>query len=270
MLSPDEAGKAYYREFLPVVRAGLVECVVRESNYRWTFSKSSVFYKDTADGRKWIGFNLDRNMLAKIPKDSILNREDPLFDYVVTWKTPPSDKGEGLPIKCNPSPRALLSGVYPRSCSVDFFAKKSDSKSANSYRYIYNPCDWDFRERKEDAGSVNGLYRLNEKKYSSRVYYEGGETYDLNRDPDSEAWARIMHCIDKGISVMDYKEAEQELTFLQPIPILLGRILFINQMFSDMSCPEIPWKIYKHVPKDLYDKLSHILSKSNKVKGERP
>ena len=237
-----------YRYFHPLVRAGLLECMHKKGDnalqskktIQWTFSSPTVFYKDVASDpnnpgtivRRWIGFNLPQDMYYyQIPSEyTLLNDEDDLlYDYIVKWETPLSYKGNGLPVKCNPSTCELLHRIP--SCSPVYFGQKSFLTDIASFSQVYSPRKWDFET--SNGSKHNGFYRKNEQAYSSRIYYRNGLIYELNPNPDSEQWAKMMHCADNGCYIAEYNAKEETITFNQPLPFLLGRILFFNQMFSN-------------------------------------
>lgn len=276
--SRENSIRVYYNHFLPLVRAGLIECAQTEEGRLqswdtlcWMFSKPAVFFKDTTEKRQWIGLNLTEEMIDKITQEyTLLNDEDDLYSYysyIITWETPLTYKGDGLPVRYTPSPETLLKGVYPNPCSTDYFASEDKYPHPDNCLFIYNPAQWDDYKF---AGSdkKDGLYRQSSEPFSRRIYYRHGNTYSLKPAPDSESWARIMHCIDNNLSVVEYDQAQKTLTFRQPVPILLGRILFTNQMFSDMKNPEIPGQEYRCVSLAIFKELLRIFSNRGNMKGE--
>ena len=277
---PDEKNR-FHRYFHPLVRAGLIECLQNEEEELlqsrkticWTFSPPAVYYKDLPSGsnapdekrRRWIGFNLPQDMYNnQIPPEyTLLNEdEDPLYDYIVKWETPLSYSGDGLPVKRNPSPVELLQRIP--NCSPVFFGQKSFSTDVASFSLVYNPGEWTFMLF--GGEKCNGFYQRDDQSYSSRIYYRNGLIYDLNLNPDSELWARLMHCVDNDYCIAEYNEKEKSLFFYQPIPFLLGRIFFFNQMFS--NCSSDNWnrtelssdRKYYNVSSELVNELKRIFN----------
>lgn len=272
---PDEKSWVY-RYFHPLVRAGLLECM-HSGDIQWTFSSPAVYYKDMPSDpnnpdkiiRRWIGFNLPRDQdlyYYQIPSDyDLVNDEDDLlYDYIVKWETPISYEGTGLPIKKNPSTGKLLQSIP--CCSPVFFGEKSFLTDIASFSKVYNPGEWEFESSNGDKR--NGFYRKNEQAYSSRIYYRDGLIYELNLNPDSEQWAKMMHCVDNGLTIAEYNTTDKTITFKQPLPFLLGRILFFNQMFS--NCGSDNWSRTKlSSDRKYYNVFPELVKEFTRIFGKK-
>ena len=241
-----------YKYFHPLVRAGLVECILSEGEVCWQLAPPAVFYQDNGDERHWIGINLTDADLDIIPPELPLN--DLCGDYVLCWKTDLKYDGHKLPIKKNPSPLLLLK-AHP-ACTPELFAKKDESVIFSEFKKFYNPKNKKFEDI-QNQNIINGFYQKNQE-YSDVLYFHNPKCYKLSQSPDSRNWARIMHCIDNNTSIADFYESRQEIQFLQNLPFIIARILFLNQMFIDFNINN--FGRYSNIPPEMYQELNRIFN----------
>ncbi|MFA7229642.1 MAG: hypothetical protein WC071_00075 [Victivallaceae bacterium] len=246
-----------YLYFYPLVRSGLVECGLSSGKTVWQLSPAMVFYSDSDQERSWIGINLTENLKNQINVDEIIeDKIEPNFEQlsvIVRWKTSLDEQGEGLPIVHNPSTTKLLKS-FP-VCNPGIFSSEKEGCNLADYKQIYSPTGKDRWLSRGVATPQPGLYRLSEKIYSSRVYFNERKHYELGKDVNDSFWAKVMHCIDNNLPVAHYSRNNKTLKFDIEPPFIIGRVLFLNQMFSKFT---INSKTYDGVEKTHMQELKRI------------
>ena len=220
--------------FYPLVRAGFIECGIQNNVRVWQTASPAVFYKDINRERKWIGINLtEEQQNNNIPGEiELFYNSDEKFEQhenVVRWTTG-TDVGDfGLPVIANPPALSLLRSIP--ACTPNQFATPQFA-DIFQYSYFYSPRG-QVRWVTIPPGTPRkkGLYRQSEKIYSNRLYFHD-DTYKINNNLDAECWAKVQHCIDNGENIAEYNAKQQTIRFFIDPPILLSRILFLNQMFD--------------------------------------
>ena len=219
-----------YSCFYPLVRAGLAECFIKDEQLFWTLVPAAVFYQDRDDIRSWLGINMSDDDRDQIPEE--FECDD--CDYVFFWKSDFSYTGEKLPIVKNPSALQLLKALP--AYSVSYFKEEILGK-ITSFSPIYDPSNNQFVTI-ESSQRTNGFYKLTQEVYAPRLYHKNGKCYRLDKNnPDSENIAKVLHCIDNGIELGLYDREKSEIQFKRflPIPFIISRILFLNQMFVEFE-----------------------------------
>lgn len=253
----EKISHAYYRYFLPLLNSGIIECVILKRKIAYLFSPPKVFYSDFDNKRYWIGINLSQSLLNKIPEDFESLEDAPadmLDENVVRWISPLTYHGEGLPVVKNPSVIKLLQ-FFPE-CTPSFFAREEYYNIAD-FKQIYVSSGKTRWKNVKNTIPENGLYRQSDQVYSPRIYFCDGRTYSIDKNnPEANSWAKIMHHLDHDNSIGIYKQGT--IKFRENLPIVLARILVINQMFHmfhdfDINCGE-----YYHITPDILKQLQRI------------
>lgn len=256
---------ALHRLLLPLVRAGMVEYGIIDHKHHWQLAKPQLFSRRFPDGRHWIGINLTEEQKRKIPFQFISSQQNGATEVhcnVVRWISPESCDMAGFPLVQNRPVENLLR-IFPE-CSPDVFANY-EAVVLPETAQIYSPgqsCPW--RSVSEKAVREDGLYRQGNQVYSPRWYFRNHRTYRLdNNNPDSPFWARAMHWIDHKRPIATFDSLRQQLHFHLAPPIMIGRLLLLNELFSDfqvnsLSYSGINQKIVYEIQRIFHNNIQEI------------
>lgn len=262
--SRGEDSYTLYKYFYPLVRTGLVE-ICQSGKISWQLAPPSVFYKDTAEHRSWIGVNLTeahKNLInADIVEDKPMDNFEQL-SAIIRWESEKIDSGSGLPIVMNPCCESLLR--YLPKCSINTFAEESPGRSLKEYKQIYSSLRNTWKTMDIMSTQTPGLYRQSEKPFARRVYFDSRTIYSIRDNPDNDFWAKAMHCIDNSCKIATYYPQTKKLQFHIDPPFILGRVLLLNQMFSHFL---INSRTYYDVSQKHYKELQRIFGNSI-IEGE--
>lgn len=250
--APNAGERTYslYEYFYPLARAGLVDCRIQRGREEWALTPPIVLFRDFPDGRrKWVGINLTDPLKEKIEVEV----ESRLG--ISRWETSSDVTGDGLPIVQNPSTLQLLK-MFP-VCRPEVFGTK-EYREITRYQERFSASQQTFRPV---HGPIykSGLYRVG-NVHSQRVYFTGDrETYTLNQDckVESDCWAKLRHCIDNDESIATYFRWEEEIQFKFDLPIMLARVLFIEQLFLD-EFPDVNSRVYRGITPECFEQLNRI------------
>lgn len=254
-----------YNYFYPLVRAGIVE-VSSSVKPAWQLAPPCAFFQDFNEKRRWIGINLTKDIKncikrSDIPKDEQSDQFDQL-SAIVRWETNTEENGENLPV-INNSPVLSLLRCFP-ICSPDNFAIKSPEININNYSQIYSQ-GMSWQAVVHGNHLVSGLYKLSEETYARRVYFKDGMPYSIRANPDDDFWAKAMHCIDNSIPIAKYDCKSLTLKFNIDPPFLVGRVLLLNQMFTQFK---INSRSYCNITRQYLKELQRIFCNSITESGE--
>ena len=248
---------ALHRLLLPLVRAGMVEYGLINYKRHWQLAKPQCFSRMFPDGRHWIGINLTGELKRKIALQFEIISPDEGNEQpcnVICWVTPESCNMAGFTCIQNPPVENLLQ-IFP-ACSPDVFANY-EAVLLPASTQIYVPGDskpW--QQISENTAHVDGLYRAGGQVYSPRWYLRHNRSYRLDSyNPDSPFWARAMHWIDHGRPIATYDSRQQQLSFHLAPPIMIGRLLFFNELFSHFQINSIR---YFEVNQKIFQELQRI------------
>ena len=248
---------ALHRLLLPLVRAGMVEYGLINYKRHWQLAKPQCFSRMFPDGRHWIGINLTGELKRKIALQFEIISPDERNEQpcnVICWVTPESCNMAGFPCIQNPPVENLVQ-IFP-ACSPDVFANY-EAVLLPASTQIYVPGDskpW--QQISENTAHVDGLYRAGGQVYSPRWYLRHNRSYRLDSyNPDSSFWARAMHWIDHGRPIATYDSRQQQLSFHLAPPIMIGRLLFFNELFSHFQINSIR---YFEVNQKIFQELQRI------------
>lgn len=252
----------YYQYFLPLLNSGIIECVVYKRKAAYLFSPPKVFFSDIDNHRYWIGINLSSSLQQQIPAEFEFLENAPadiLEDNIIRWISPQTYNGENLPIVKNPAVPKLLQ--FLPECTPTFFAQEEYHNIADFKQIYVSAGDTRWKNVKNTIPE-NGLYRQSDQVYSQRIYFCDGKTYTLDKNnPDADTWAKIMHHLDHGDPIGTYKQGT--IKFRENLPIVLARILMINQMFHTFHNFDINFREYLHITPDVLKQLQRIFK--NKI-----
>ena len=258
----ENVAHSYYRYFLPLLNHGIVECQTYKRGIGYLFAPARVFYADFDNQRHWLGINLSSTLRQQIPSEfEFVENEttDMLGDYIVMWVSPTTYAGNGLPVVKNPSPIKLLQ-FFPE-CTPSFFAREDNCNIADFKQIYTRGGDTRWKDISQTSITHNGLYRQSDQVYSQRIYLYNGRTYSWDKNnPDADAWAKIMHHLDHDSTIGTYDSKNGTIKFRENLPIVLARILVINQMFTHFN---INSKDYHQITPAIFKQLQRIFK--NKI-----
>lgn len=258
----EKTSHAYYRYFLPLLNSGIIEGVIHKRKVAYLFSPPKVFFSDIDNQRYWIGINLSSTLQQQIPTDFEFQEDAPvdvLEDIFIRWVSPKTYNGNGLPIVNNPPATKILQ-IFPE-CTPSFFAKEEYHNIADFKQIYVSAGDTRWKNVKSTIPE-NGLYRQSDQVYSQRIYFCDGQTYTLDKNnPDADSWAKIMHHLDHGNQIGTYKQGTVK--FRENLPIVLARVLMINQMFHMFHDFDINFREYRNINPDILRQLQRIFK--NKI-----
>lgn len=247
---PGERTYSLYEYFYPLARAGLVDCRIQRGREEWALTPPIVLFRDFPDGRrKWVGINLTNVLKKEIEVGSRWG--------ISRWTTKSNATGDGLPIVQNPSTLQLLK-MFP-VCRPEIFGSLVTVVDRDAYKFKFSTRNKEFISSTDFRNNRPGLYRVGDI-YSNRTYLDGkGNTYALNQDckVESDCWAKLRHCIDNKKSIATYSCGKKQISFWFDLPIMLARVLFIEQLFLD-EFPDVNSREYQGITPECFEQLNRI------------